>query len=1095
MIVNFKKYFAILLMFFTIVIGTASWVIVGEKSFIAGQHSVSSAIAYIIGKESVKYTSIEKALDVAVSGDIVVVVPPKEKNYNNLDETPSTPDKVTYYITRDCEIKEGVSLVIPTDSSTLSSVTNKTSLNTYITSMYTDDRARGNTSSYGVYADVNLYLRVTVEVEANVTIKNNGTLVVGGYLGGGANSIGLIGQTSHSYSKIVLGENSKIIQNNANAITYCLGYIENKSSENPAELIFNNGKVYVPLIINDYRDFDFSWAMTVEAIEKNKCSPFNQLEFRNIQAKCKFNYLSSVYGISNLFVFFDAGITKIDKNFLNILGIIGTSNEFLVQLTNSSYSSVIYDYDKSNNVSIIEFVGGMTLNNLKLTLSHSGTNINLNTTYSYFPLSYKFNITLSANEEQDNAIFDITKQRLKLLPGSMLTVNDKCTLNAEEIIVYTAFYDGELGDGLNSHHEDEPIKYPIKDGAIFKALGNSKVNSTCLAGMLYGEKSNFIYTTGTITSKEPWSTGKNQPGATPAWIIDDYLEIREKIKVESIDYLEKEKIYAGMNIFTISKDYAPSYNVKINNEATTELVDSYQRVIHLDSISNYKIEFLSDIYEMISGTTHYVIDSTISYTEETSHICSVNSTLSISSNLNGNEFRAQSVTIECLTQEVNGQIPLFVGSSIKLQANVVDINKVYDKSITWSSSDPTIATVDNEGNVTGKKLGTTTISATCDGKTGTYDATVIVEQTIEKIESVYISNNKNTSTSSGSYKKDAVVRFTININPTTAPYNSIKWSLDSFVPAEGGQGTNPGVVYISGVENSDVNLDYNKTNLPNVAENATWVDVTMGDASGSDDHAKLICEVTDLFNNVHTAEFVITIQKSICFTPDTLVTMGDGVRKQIKDIVSGEEILSFNHYTGQYESTKIAMLVNHGFDEYSILNLRFNNGERLKFINQHGLFDVNLKKYVNITLENYKECIGRTYLQYDPITNSNKKVILEDINIQTEYTEAYSILSSRNINAVTNNILSMSTGTPGIYNIFELDDNYMVDKELMIQDIEKYGLVKYEEYKDYVPYDLFYDFNFEYLNISIAKGLITEEEIARQIEWYYQMIENGEIII
>ena len=187
--------------------------------------------------------------------------------------------------------------------------------------------------------------------------------------------------------------------------------------------------------------------------------------------------------------------------------------------------------------------------------------------------------------------------------------------------------------------------------------------------------------------------------------------------------------------------------------------------------------------------------------------------------------------------------------------------------------------------------------------------------------------------------------------------------MDSFVPAEGQQGTNPGVVYISGAENSNVvNLDYNKANLPNEAENVTWVDVTMGDASGSDDHAKLTCEVIDLFNNVHRAEFVITIQKSICFTPDTLVTMGDGNQKQIKDIVPGEEILSFNHYTGKYESTKIAMLVNHGFDEYSILDLRFNNGERLKFINQHGLFDVGLKKYVNITLENYKECIGRTYL-------------------------------------------------------------------------------------------------------------------------------------
>ena len=148
-----------------------------------------------------------------------------------------------------------------------------------------------------------------------------------------------------------------------------------------------------------------------------------------------------------------------------------------------------------------------------------------------------------------------------------------------------------------------------------------------------------------------------------------------------------------------------------------------------------------------------------------------------------------------------------------------------------------------------------------------------------------------------------------------------------------------------------------------------------------------------------------------------------------------------------------------------------------------------------MTIDNYKSFIGRTYLQYDSDTNSNKEVILDNVYITNEYIEAYSILSSRNINAVAENILTMSTSTPGIYNIFELDDNYMVDKESMKQDIEKYGLVTYEEYKDYVTYELFYDFNFEYLNISIAKGLITEEEIVRQIEWYYQMIKNGEIII
>ena len=88
----------------------------------------------------------------------------------------------------------------------------------------------------------------------------------------------------------------------------------------------------------------------------------------------------------------------------------------------------------------------------------------------------------------------------------------------------------------------------------------------------------------------------------------------------------------------------------------------------------------------------------------------------------------------------------------------------------------------------------------------------------------------------------------------------------------------------------------------------------------------------------------------------------------------------------------------------------------------------------------------------------------------------------------------MPGGIEGLFNIFEYDDDLKYNEELMQQDIEKYRLVTYEEYKDYVPYELFYDFNFEYLNISIAKGLITEEEIARQIEWYNRILEGGEFI-
>lgn len=127
--------------------GYSSWIVQSHKEYaLNNRDTTSKPVAYIVGNDKVKYTSIEKALEVAKSGDIVCVIPPTEDNYKNIKNgavKPNSIQKVTYHITRNCEIKEGVSLIIPTDQKTLSSVTDSTSLNNYIKSMRDSERDQG----------------------------------------------------------------------------------------------------------------------------------------------------------------------------------------------------------------------------------------------------------------------------------------------------------------------------------------------------------------------------------------------------------------------------------------------------------------------------------------------------------------------------------------------------------------------------------------------------------------------------------------------------------------------------------------------------------------------------------------------------------------------------------------------------------------------------------------------------------------------------------------------------------------------------------------------------------------------------------------
>ncbi len=148
--------------------------------------------------------------------------------------------------------------------------------------------------------------------------------------------------------------------------------------------------------------------------------------------------------------------------------------------------------------------------------------------------------------------------------------------------------------------------------------------------------------------------------------------------------------------------------------------------------------------------------------------------------------------IEVESLSITGSSTITVGSSIKLEVTLNPSNATNDK-LTWTSSDPSIATVDENGRVKGIKEGTVTITVkTENGKTATKTITIKNAQkpnggnnqpttppsnpttpSTVAVSGVEISGGNSTMTVGDTGK------LTATVTPTNATNKKVKWSTSN----------------------------------------------------------------------------------------------------------------------------------------------------------------------------------------------------------------------------------------------------------------------------------------------------------------------------
>ena len=226
-----------------------------------------------------------------------------------------------------------------------------------------------------------------------------------------------------------------------------------------------------------------------------------------------------------------------------------------------------------------------------------------------------------------------------------------------------------------------------------------------------------------------------------------------------------------------------------------------------------------------------------------------------------------------------------------------------------------------------------------------------------------------------------------------------------------------------------------------------------------------------------------------CFTGDTLITLADGTQKRIDQLSFDDKILAWDFFAGSYAEQKISLLVNHGVAWNRIANMEMSDGTKLRIVGEHGVFDYDLNKFIYITPDNVENYVGHRFVKHNT-DGSYDLVTLINGYVSEEYCEYYSVSSAGTANAFASGLLTVAP-PEDFYNWIEMGDKLMYNVEQFQKDVETYGLYTYEDFKEYVTYQQFVDWNGAYLKIAVEKGYLTFDYILELIDMYKRWMPNN----
>lgn len=231
------------------------------------------------------------------------------------------------------------------------------------------------------------------------------------------------------------------------------------------------------------------------------------------------------------------------------------------------------------------------------------------------------------------------------------------------------------------------------------------------------------------------------------------------------------------------------------------------------------------------------------------------------------------------------------------------------------------------------------------------------------------------------------------------------------------------------------------------------------------------------------------VDVSICLSEKAILISENGPIS-IKDLNFNDKVLTFNHFTSEFEYQDILLKVNHKPRECNIITLKFENTE-IEVVNSHGFYNVEQNQYVSINSNNFMSYIGKKFLCFG--NGQIKTMKLLEATATKKIMRGYAIITNKNFNAVCNELLNVTDLTDSLYNIYNYNKNYSYDKKDIKEKLNKYGYLEYELFKDVISKNIFDSFNGKYFKHKLLSGEITPVKVLHYLNIFKKYEEAGEI--